>query len=361
MSYTPPLGNSVGLDLQSNVTPPSGGSINLEFDPTFTANLRSVGSIGVDSNSQIGFIVQNQRQNLFVSGAPPPAFTPLDFIEKIAQKVFPGGISSPSLPGQAIRYTQTASPVGIGIIDNPSPSSNVVIVGGFHPTPGTFVNLDFSTLVYTPPSAAALNIDFGAVGYSIVGSTFGVTLGDTSAFGLNTLVRSLAVTGISVGNTLEMGTNIVRPNLLVGSISIGDTSQFGLNTVTVLNVEVHPTGIAPLSIPTNTLVQRRLEIVTPTGIAPIALPITNTIQLSGSLSPAGIAPLSIPTNTVVQRLLEIVTPTGIAPLDVPINNVVQRRLEIVTPTGIAPPTIPGNTQVGDRTAASMKFMMLLLF
>ena len=225
MPYVPPRGNAVGLDLQGSALPPPAGSVNLEFDGTYTGGIRAVGGIVLPFN-QVGFIVQNQRKNLYLAGIPPPLLSPYSNIERAVQKVLPPGIQPPPAPAQNLSYSQMLSARGIEAPENPYQIARIRSMGAYNAPPASSVILDFLTTPYPAPPASSVIIEFGSEAFTRV---LGAGVGDTSAFGLHAVNKTAGI----------------------NPPSLGDTSRFGVVDVSNNVKRVYPTGIASPTPATN--------------------------------------------------------------------------------------------------------------
>lgn len=290
MSYTPPSGSNVTLDLPSGISIPKAGSVTLEFDPSYTANIRGVGGIPSPIFKQTGFIVRNQRKNLYLAGIPPPAVSITTNIEIASIKMYPDGIAPFDMPTSALQYPQLV--LNSGGIDAPAnalPISRIRVKGGYSPPPASSVILEFGTVLYSSPPASSVILDFGAVGYSNI---LGTSLGNQSAFGVSSFTKQAGLFGIT----------------------LGDQSAFGAATMQNSGKSIYAQGIAPVALPVNHNFEKIVKLVNPVGIPYPSFP--NTIVFDNRLkrvSPIGITPPGFPTTLTITNFKQVVNPTGIAP------------------------------------------------
>lgn len=300
MSYIPPNGGSVGLNVTlTTYTAPPAGSVNLEFDPASVFTLRQAGGISCPVFEQSGFIINNQRVNVYLTGIPPPSIPVNNVIEKVSQKIYPSGIAPLDMSNQRLIYQQLLTSVGsIAAPENSQPIIRIRLKGGYNPPPASSVILEFRTEPYSSPPASSVILEFGTEGYSHI---LGATLGEQSSFGVIEFISQSAIY----------------------NISLGDTSAFGANILQNFGKSIYAQGIVAPTFPTSNSFEKVVKVVNPSGITPPTF--SNDHKFDNRLkkvNPSGITYPTFPVISSFTNFTQPISPTGIAPPSFPVKHTV---------------------------------------
>lgn len=222
MSYTPPLGASVGLNFQNTPITNSGSSLNLEFVTAYTSNsLRQVGGI---YESNVGTpSVRKLFSFAYVTGIPPPPFVP-PVIEKLSLKIRATGIQSGGVGTPGLKYRQFITLKGIAPPDEFISITRIKAQGGYSPPPGSSVVLNWDNLPYFPPPSLNVTLEFGSLGYASIRPP---TIGITGGVGTPEVTSGMSVRwpGIYEGGMGTPGVYLTRGRIFANGILSGNVGS----------------------------------------------------------------------------------------------------------------------------------------
>ncbi|MBX9914090.1 MAG: hypothetical protein K2Y25_09335 [Pseudomonadaceae bacterium] len=263
MSYSPPSGGTVNLDLLASLDKPNGAAVNLEF-AAVNASIRYVGGLDASSFGAAG--IKTPRL-IAAKGENHSAFTqPVIF--KDIPIIRPAGIDSTIQVGAPVAsWRRFLYPEPISAPTPLNSVQRVRLVGGYNSPPGSTIVFDWGSDSYIAPPGSSVVLEFGALGS---GNILSASVGNTAAYGTLYIgpvagLRPAGIDSLSFGSAAMQtltrvlglaGLGIVPPVIpapaLVNSgrgVSPGGPSlgAYGVAVIEFLDREVKPSGLVATS------------------------------------------------------------------------------------------------------------------